>query len=133
MTNNNFISVAKLRHVTKHLNEKITDEAMDETIQDAAVLAMDELTYEEVVTTHPPKFCRRRISYVKRSSRTTVDVHMFTVLPQQLSQEVGSIEGECLSACTIHLYTVQSCLQALVTDAPAHSRWLKIATKQSCI
>ena len=61
-----------------------------------------------------------------RSSRTTVDVH-------SVHSFALSAEGQCLSACTLHSCTVHGCLQALVTDAPTHSRWLKVATEQSCI
>ena len=37
-------------------------------------MAMNESTCDEFAKTHPPEFWRRR-SWVKRSSRTTVDVH----------------------------------------------------------
>ena len=57
---------------------------------------------------------------------------VFTVLLDQLSHEVGSAEGEWYSACTLHSCTVLTSLQALVAGAPTHSRWLKVATKQSC-
>ena len=41
--------------------------------------------------------------------------------------------GECYFAWTLHSCTVQTSFLACVTDAPTYSRWLKVATKQSCI
>ena len=58
---------------------------------------------------------------------------VFTALLCQLSHQVGSAEGECQFARTLHSYTRHTSLQAHVTDAPSHSRWFKVATKQSCI
>ena len=56
-------------------------------------MAVDESTYEEFAKMHPSEFWWRR-SWVKRSSRATIDV-VLTVLPHQLSHKDGSAEGEC--------------------------------------
>ena len=50
---------------------------------------------------------------------------VFTVLSFQLSHEAGLAEEECEQACTLNSCTVHTRLQAFVTDAPTHSRWLK--------
>ena len=57
-------------------------------------------------------------------------IHMIVtggiVLSFQLSHEAGLAEGECESACTVHSWTVHTTLQAIVADAPTHSRRLKL-------
>ena len=52
------------------------------------------------------------------------------VLPLDLLSFLDSV---CCSVRALHFCTIHTCLQALVTYAPMHSRWLKVATKQSCI
>ena len=51
----------------------------------------------------------------------------------KLSLSLALFPSSSLSACTFHFCTENTCLQALVTDARTHSRWLKVATKQICI
>ena len=57
-----------------------------------------------------------------RSGRHVKQV-AFTVLCSELTREAGLTK--CESACAPHSCTVHSSLQALVTGAPTHSRWLK--------
>ena len=60
------------------------------------------------------------------TSGETRSVHSFV----SLSREAGPAEEERLSACALHSFTVHTSQQALVTVAPTHARWLKVARKK---
>ena len=63
-------------------------------------------------------------------SRVEMCTHVVSVYPCiHVSMYVSVCVGVCESACALHSCTVHTSPQALVTDAPKHSRWLKLCHK----